>query len=431
MIALGAAIMAILPELIMEAINTAVLIAMDQIIQRRFGQISFDWLIEQLEGSPPPRGVPEIDKARNFVELIKNINLMQARMTIGASIISEKAAEAVARLSGSYIWSLGLGWLSWVALSPYLQERISAPLRKYYRKKYRTTDLTRSQVEEFYKRKVINAAKAKEFLTDLGYPDEYINYIMDNLNKEIYWDERRKAASSALTAYKYDAITEEEFDSFLKGLDFNDDEIKYLKKVKEMYDKIRKLKEGAEVKKDVTFDEKRRLLSELIKAYLEGAIPLSTFVTEAKEIGLTDEEIRYYQKIKEYHDTIKEFRRKLKEQEETSEEAIKERYRSRVTTALIRAYKEGLMTRDEFKKRLEDLGYPPKAIELLMERADLEFTLDLFADHVKAAREAFRKDLITEEEFRKILSEYIKDPEKLELIISYEIFRKLPKPKAK
>jgi hypothetical protein len=92
---------------------------------------------------------------------------------------------------------------------------------------------------------------------------------------------------------------------------------------------------------------------------------------------------------------------------------------------------EGWITDDEFRERLRKLGVIEERIEYYLSAAKAKAERELRKEKLKIAIEAFRRDIITEEEFRESLKEIGLSEERIENIVKLELYRKVPKPKLK
>jgi len=103
--------------------------------------------------------------------------------------------------------------------------------------------------------------------------------------------------------------------------------------------------------------------------------------------------------------------------------------RNSIRTTLVKMFKEGLVTEEELRRRLEELGFAPAEIDLTVERAKLEYQYDYFMDVKKTLAEAFIKGQITAEDFKSALMQLGLSEERAEAIVEYYVFRIMPKPK--
>lgn len=105
-----------------------------------------------------------------------------------------------------------------------------------------------------------------------------------------------------------------------------------------------------------------------------------------------------------------------------SEETLKGSY----AATAIRAYKEGFYTHDQLTSTLETLSYQPIEIDQLTIRGNLEYQLDFALDLLGAYRDAYKKDIITEDQFRQALLGLGMIPDRVDGWVFRENIRKFP-----
>jgi len=125
--------------------------------------------------------------------------------------------------------------------------------------------------------------------------------------------------------------------------------------------------------------------------------------------------------------------------------------RRRFLTAVMKHMREGFMTLDEFMLAIDRVDFKEEGggycvvdpetgefikfdmdkehRELLRIAAHLEYLYDYYMDIMKLYREEFRKETITEEEFKIGLTTLGLPDKRIDAIVRYEKIRKLPKPK--
>jgi len=97
--------------------------------------------------------------------------------------------------------------------------------------------------------------------------------------------------------------------------------------------------------------------------------------------------------------------------------------------AASQLYREGFLNPEEFKAYLRKAGLSPQEIDMKIAAEDLRYRYDYLKDLVAFAREAYRKDVYTEEELEEFLLGLGLQPERAKAIIALEQLRKLPKPR--
>jgi len=102
--------------------------------------------------------------------------------------------------------------------------------------------------------------------------------------------------------------------------------------------------------------------------------------------------------------------------------------RTALKTIYIRQFRIGLIDEEELRSKLKALYYSPDEVEWIVQRALIEYQIDLLDDLVAAAKAAFRKDVISEEEFLDMLLTWGIPEERARPIVSRETFMKLPRP---
>ena len=97
--------------------------------------------------------------------------------------------------------------------------------------------------------------------------------------------------------------------------------------------------------------------------------------------------------------------------------------------AASQLYREGFLTPKEFEAYLRKAGLSEQEVAVKIAAEDLRYRYDLLKDLIAFAREAYRKDVYTEEELEDFLTGLGLQPERVKAIIALEQLRKLPKPK--
>lgn len=106
-----------------------------------------------------------------------------------------------------------------------------------------------------------------------------------------------------------------------------------------------------------------------------------------------------------------------------------DRYYTQIETQARALFKEGLMNEAEFRGWLRKSGLPEEAIDLAVDAEHLAYRLDYAKDLITLAKEAYRKDVWTLEEFEDRLLYYGLQHERVKALSALEQLRKIPKPK--
>jgi len=156
--------------------------------------------------------------------------------------------SALARVITNVSWSLGIGWLSWVAIGPGMRATIAAHLEKYYNKITRPNDVPREVVMNLWKRGMLSDEDTDERLALQGYPDEDIKLLKAYTSE--YFSE-----SQLDRAFKSGLIGEDEYREGLYRLGWRGETLE---------------KRIELAKSDILVDLKSDLISEYEKSYVSG-----------------------------------------------------------------------------------------------------------------------------------------------------------------
>lgn len=103
--------------------------------------------------------------------------------------------------------------------------------------------------------------------------------------------------------------------------------------------------------------------------------------------------------------------------------------RTALRTVYIRQFALGLIDEATLRAKLKACYFCDDEVNWLVQRAKVEYELKLLEEKVEAAREAFRKDVISESEFLNMLIQWGIREERARAIVDHESFRKLPRPR--
>lgn len=107
------------------------------------------------------------------------------------------------------------------------------------------------------------------------------------------------------------------------------------------------------------------------------------------------------------------------------------RYWDKVASRYRMMFKEGFMYEADFRSRLETLGLPDEVVELTLEEAKADYEFDRKMELLAAYRDGFKKDILTEMEFRKLCADLEMVPERIEDRVFRLQMAKMPKVKEK
>jgi len=218
-------------------------------------------------------------------------------------------------------WSLGLGWLSWMALGTPFRIAFVGPAEKYFNWLYRPTNLSAAQVVDAYRKKIISKNTFETLMAQLGYNDDFM-YVLYSLEEKEFTDPvlRRLLA--------LDWIDIEDAEEELKRRGYTEKRAKILARL---------------LRDERKFDLIDRMVDEAIKRFQEGVI--------------REEELERYLEAARWSEEEKRLLFALIE--------LRQKERRRLTPAQIAsAYKQKLLPRALAKERLIELGFAEEDAEL-------------------------------------------------------------------
>jgi hypothetical protein len=375
------------------------------------------------------------DKAKEnmekFIGLIKDININISELDIITECLSLGQVEVIGRVLQNLAWTYGLGWLQWVALGPGLKYAIAQPLEDYYTYVTRPNRITRSDVEEAYRKGyitrevyrdrlarlgykdedidimekiaykemtlaevrrlielgVITEDEARDKLAKMGYRSEDIDLVLKYITFEQTEEERRLAKSDIISAFSEGVLTEDQAKEALLNLGYTADAADILlatakKKLVQakrltasqilaaLRERTIDTKEADQLLAELGFEEKDReilIKTELAKTVVTPRLPTASMILEAFRFNVINEE-----GARTWLETLKYDKPTIDllintEKARIAEIEARELKKQRLPTAsqIGRAYIDGVISRDEMKKRLIELDYSEADAELI------------------------------------------------------------------
>jgi len=103
--------------------------------------------------------------------------------------------------------------------------------------------------------------------------------------------------------------------------------------------------------------------------------------------------------------------------------------RTALRTIYVRQFRIGVIDEEELRRKLRACYYSQRECEWIIQRAKVEYELDELEDRLRATKEAFRRDLVSKEEYLQILLKEGIPEERARLIVDAEAYKKLPRPR--
>jgi len=401
---------------------------------------------------------PKIHGVVDFLNFLRDFNMRFAEVNVGASILGSSAAYATTQIGSAYQWSYGLGWLSWIGTGQVLQKLVAEPIGQELDRLFRHKLLTESAAKELWTLGLISTDEFKEYLAYQGYSDEKIELLKKALINDLVsgkvatlvrlrlLDERKviarlkeigvpedKAAlavhaafaepslSVILKSLKAQRITKEEAVRWLKLQGYSDDAIALIldsaKEERIEADKQLTKSEILQMFRYHLIDEQTalnglealgydpneaRLLIQLTKAKIpterisKGRDLSKSDILQALRLGVISENeaVDMLKRIG-YDDT--EIGILLAINKRRMEKEPKLRKRELVKSDVIKALRLGLITAEEARTYLRNLGYSDADISILLKFGEVheERHRELTTSEIGRA---FREGIISEAE---------------------------------
>ncbi|MEM0106531.1 MAG: hypothetical protein QXX81_08390 [Zestosphaera sp.] len=420
----------------------------------------------------PKKGMTYQDAKQNieaFVTLLGDLNLVSAIFDIIGDVHlvgSKLPGTAISRFLRNISWTYGLGWLSWLGLSPLFQHAITMPMDKYYKETLQDNEPTREMISNAYEQGLITREEAKREFNKLGYDDRYAEWLLKNAEKKL-------TLTQVVNLWKKGRITREEAAARLRTLGYTERDIDLLLIAEEKSlseSQVRSLfKRGVITKEEAL----RRLIalgysesdaelllepevqtlseSQVRALYSRGVITQEEAFRRLKELGYSDSDatlllLRDTKMLGE--ETLKTLvERSLMHPDEATEYLKKLGYRGEellykarelavsitkdemnsLLTQAENEYAVGYLTDDELASIYRAAGLKEDVVALRMWRAKLKLMDNVNEQLLKYYVELYEKGLIDERGLRDMLSGIIRNPELLEAIVDYQIAKRQKK----
>jgi len=229
-------------------------------------------------------------------------------------------------------WALGFCWLTWSIFGGAIRATIGDPLENYYREKYRTREITRTMVDEWFRSGAISEERAKQLYAKLGYADEYIPLIMQAAY--IYL-----SPSVVLDAYKYKLRDRGWAVNYLKKRGYRPEDAELYVSIFEAEQLEKQLKELKELS-----------LSAIRSLYLRGLLDRDMAIAKLKALKYREDDIKLLLELWD------------QEAEKPEKDKPKALTYSQIRALFIRE----IISEDEARAYLTDLKYPENEIDLLI-----------------------------------------------------------------
>jgi len=319
---------------------------------------------------------PYYEKAKGFMEYLKDLNLTVAVEAARVGYVSPYAASVYARLWNNILWSFGVGWLSWGVMSPFVNVLIARPLERALNRIHRPGSMTVSQALDAWRRGLIDEETLNYILSTHGLPDWDIEVL-----KQLEYKELTKSELEKL--YKHRLITEKEFVDGLKRLGYKEADARLILQT---------------IKPERTKEERDLTKSEILRAYRYRVINRATAKNYLKQLGYSDDEADLILKVE---DTI-----------------MANRTRELTYSQIRQMFLRGVLTENEAKSYLQRIGYTLEDTELLIDLWKKQAEPRPKTLNLTTIKYAYLYDIIDSEKAKAFLSELGYTEDQIELLIS-------------
>jgi hypothetical protein len=265
---------------------------------------------------------------------------------------------------------------------------------------YRT--IPRIELRRAYRYGIIDATSLTERYEWLGYKPEDAAKMGSIAVRESLDRYYTRLETVARQAYRKGLLSREGFEQILRQINTPEAAISLALEAEDLA-KSADVREPAEEPPTLT-------VSQILSLYKERIISREVASAKLRTKGYSEEDLSFLLSLSEPKPEPVEVNREL-------------------ISAASQLYREGFMSKEEFAAYLRKAGLSPSEIDMKIASEDLRYRYDYLKDLVALAKEAYKKDVYTLDEFEEFLTGYGLQPERVKALSALEQLRKLPKPK--
>jgi hypothetical protein len=265
---------------------------------------------------------------------------------------------------------------------------------------YRT--IPRIELRRAYRYGIIDATSLTERYEWLGYKPEDAAKMGSIAVRESLDPYYTRLETVARQAYRKGLLSREGFEQILRQINTPEPAISLALEAEDLA-KSADVREPAEEPPTLT-------VSQILSLYKERLISREVASIKLRAKGYSEEDLSFLLSLSEPKPEPVEVNREL-------------------ISAASHLYREGFMPKEEFAAYLRKAGLSPSEIDMKIASEDLRYRYDYLKDLVALAKEAYKKDVYTQEEMEGYLLYYGMQYERVKALSALEQLRKLPKPK--
>ncbi len=266
----------------------------------------YGWLLNMFY----PTGPVSYEEARmNAIEFFTLTGDFNAIATIFDILgdIQVLGTKLPGRAIGNFIrnisWTFGLGWMTWVVMSPVLRVSIAEPMEAEMRRITRPKGWTETDVRELYEFGIDKLEDHVKHLAEQGYSDDKIEKLLEITRKRVLREEARRFVTDMAAAYVKGYITDDELMKAIELAYWTEDERNF------RYWEERTRRESKII--DLRIDEIERAFKTAEIDENEARARLSEFIVEPRMVEAYIALWKQYRKPEELIDPLEEAQYRL------------------------------------------------------------------------------------------------------------------------
>jgi len=298
-------------------------------IQRAFARAYLDHILHLILPKPPMTAEKGLEGAERFLSVNLGFQMSGWLLHLLGVIYSFGKFKSIKDLPNAISWSFGIGWLSWLVMGTPFRIGISDPLERYYNRYFKPQELTMEQLIKLYQLGLIETEELYKRAEEHGF-----NY--ERVTERLALAERQMTLSDLKTYARYYKIEPEAIVARLKRMGYPDDLAITLKNI---------------ILDERLNDLKDDLAKQAIRLYEQDAI--------------TDAELRTYLTATRWTPEEIDLQREV-----SSLKKIPVRRLS--LSRILKAWKQGILVREQAYDRIVKLGYTPEDAEVILRTEEEE-----------------------------------------------------------
>lgn len=353
---------------------------------RSAGELYYDPLMSMLGISPGEVEGDAADRLHKFIGTIALISGFGPAVSSGVEAMTLGKIKGAGSMFKEAYFNLGLGFTTWQLTSPAVNAGIGDDLKRAVNIKYRPARFTMAQSMDAFALGEITRADVDQTLRELGYPEEYLNKII-NMSY-------RPLTSSQIISGWHDGMKSDTWAVEQLGhLGYSPDSIEYIMQLERPPDVL---------------EDRKTYVSTLRKGYKEGLLSEGEFRVQLAEMNLSDQEIELEVVLYAMQDELD---------------------RRTLTASQVKAaYNHNVIGREEVFHYLREAEYGDDSIEKLLATWDAERAPTVLKLNSSTIKTAYAQNILDEGEARELLTTLGYSDKSASIILQTVRFPDAPQP---